>query len=654
MLAKRSYYELVLGSIIMIIFAVYLFSYSQLSEQISYLSVLLTLSFFLLAFVYLISYENSKAPRHAQLACDALFSLCMIFFLLALFINSDFAFGMVVSLIMALDQIGTDMVIFLFVFFSFFFGAFFFRVGKSRKTGALFMLLGLIIMWAFFMSGHIDIGLKANDETLLTIFSIKAFLNGMNPYTYSLLAYLYQHHGTTGLTLLTTNTIASVMDYPALFFLSYLPFYLISAPNLANISVVYLGLYSAISLTILLFVIVFCIRKKALRAPVFGLMIILAIAITYIASIATYLALALLILAYAKMDKKYVGIIIGLGFAIQQEIWLPLALLLIYSYNNYGSRKFLMDMGLAALAFLVVNGYFIALGPSAFFQQVLLPSSGSILPDASAPIGYLILQTYNMPLSYFPILASLVFALLAIVLVYVNEKRMIGLFAIVVLAFLQRGLGVYYSFFIFFFVLTLFIDSYKAKKPVLKTYFFSSRNTFYGAVILVVLVILGLLYMGHLNYLEAFNVSIVNQNMVFLSSENHTLYSSNLVHGSIGNDTLYVFAEAYANGGFYLYGLENGTIISSPKNCTQTDYHCLINRNEITLNGSNPDTLLLYLNPMIVKGENSTNSSLIPASGAKTSICNAYYIEVYLYDSKYFYAAPPYYNNTIERNDGGC
>ncbi len=647
MLTKRGYYELIFASIVMIIFAIYLFSYSQLSTSISYLSALLTISFFLLAFVYLVSYENKNASAHAQLACDVLFSLCIVFFLLSIFINSDFAFGMVTSLVIALNQVGTDVVMFLFVFFSFFFGAFFFRAEKNRTIGLLFMLLGLIIMWAFFISGHIDIGLKANDETLLTIYSIKAFLNGTNPYTYSLLAYLYQHHTTTGLTLLTTNTIASIMDYPALFFLSYLPFYLISPPNLANISVVYLGLYSAVSLTILLFVLVFCIRKKALSAPIFSLIVVLAIAITYIASIATYLALALLVLAYAKIDNKYAGIIIGLGFAIQQEIWLPLVLLLIYSYNNYGSRKFLMDVGFAALAFLAVNGYFIALNPAAFFQQVLVPSSGSIFPDASAPIGYLILQTYNIPLSYFPVLATLVFALLAVILVYVNEKRLIGLFAIVVLTFLQRGLGVYYSFFIFFFILTLFIDSYKARKPVLKTHFIPNRNAFYGIAMFIVLVIGGLIYAGHLDYLNTFNVSITNQSLVFYSNGNHTIYNSDLVHGNLKNSTVYVFAEAYADDGFYLYGLENSTIIASPKNCAQTDYHCLINRNEISLNGSHMKGLLLVLNPMLV---NQTNSSNV----TRTTVCDAYYVEVYLYDSGYFYAAPPYHNNSIERNDGGC
>ena len=153
------------------------------------------------------------------------------------------------------------------------------------------------------------------------------------------------------------------------------------------------------------------------------------------------------------------GLLIGLGFSIHQEIWIPLLLLLIYSFNNYGYKKGARDLLLAALVFLLVNGYFIAQNPSAFFNDVFLPASGPIFPEAYAPFGYFILNSIGLPLSFFSLLPVLVLISLVLIFIYFNDRRLIPLFGLIPLLFLQRGLFVYFSSFLFFLFLTFFIES---------------------------------------------------------------------------------------------------------------------------------------------------------------------------------------------------
>ncbi len=645
---KIGYYEFIIASLMMTMASYTIMKYGQLSILVLSFLAILTASYLVFAFIFIVNFREKKQHNRFAVWKNVFFALFIVALAGSIFSDAAMTSGMIGGILWWFVNLGTQFVFFLMVFFAFFFSAFFIKVAKNNLLGMLFAALGIVILWAFFASGNISSGFRVNDETLLSMASVNASLNGINLYTFSLFNYFYSLSGKIGLTLLTTNNIASVMDYPALYFLSYLPFYAISRifPWLGAS----LSLYAVVSLVILMSIIVLSVKKEYLTRPIFGLLLVLAIGISDIASITTYLMLALLILAYIKIDKEYVGVIIGIGAAIQQEIWIPLLLLLVYSANNYGYRKGARDMFIAAVVFLLINGYFILQNPIAFVHQVLLPASGPIFPNSWAAFGYPILISYGVPLSYFAILSGLVLLGLIVIFVYFNEKRLIGLFSLIPLLFLQRGIFVYYAFFILFMVLTLFLEEGAPRKPILKKKFLPSRWKFATALGMVLFVILITLYLEHQVYLQNFNLTILNQSLGFSSALNYSLYHAAIRFDKLGNSTEYVYVITYADGGTFQYGVFNSSIIDNPVVCPANDYRCLFNVNRIVLSDTNSALgnyrLDLHFENIVVAPQNFTNGFAVNESNI-TRIFHPDIVDVGIYNSQYYYSSMPYYNSSM-------
>lgn len=642
---KLNYYEFIVASLIMTMVSYTIMKYGQLSMTVLFFLVLLSATYLLLAFIFIIGSRRKTQRNNFKMLEHGLFAIFIMSVLMSVFSDGAMTQGIIGGVLWWFVNLGTQFVFFFMVFFAFFFSAFFVKVAKNNVLGVLFAGLGILILWAFFVSGNMSVGFRVNDETLLSVASVNATLNKINPYTLSLFNYFYSLSGKIGLTLLTTNNIASVMDYPALYFLSYLPFYAISHafPGFSMA----LGLYAAVLLVILMVVVSFSVRKEHLTKPVFGLLIILAIGISDIASLVTYLMLALLIVAYVKIDKDYVGILIGIGAAIQQEIWIPLLLLLIYSFNNYGYKKGARDLLISVAVFLLINGYFIVQNPLAFVHQVLLPASGPIFPNSWAIFGYPILISYGLPLSYFVILSGLVLLALILVFVYFNEKRLIGLFSLIPLLFLQRSIFVYYAFFILFMVLTLFLEDDRPRKPILKRVLIPDTTRFAAALATMLILIVATLYAEHQIYLQNFNLTIGNQRLAFSKSFNYSLYNATITYSGIGNDTEYVYVVTYADGGTFQYGVFNSSIISTPVKCATGQYRCMLNVNRIVLSGSpNTYALNLHFSNIVVPPQNFSDGFAVNESNI-TQIFHPDIVDVAIYNSGYYYSSMPYYNASM-------
>ncbi len=129
------------------------------------------------------------------------------------------------------------------------------------------------------------------------------------------------------------------MDYPALFFLAVVPFCFLAQPTIANFENTMMPLQSSLFIFILLVSLAFSLKRKDLLKPKFTLLAFLIVAMLNISSVQTYLMIALLIVAYAMIESEYAWVALGLALSIQQELWLPVLLLLAYSANNQGMRK---------------------------------------------------------------------------------------------------------------------------------------------------------------------------------------------------------------------------------------------------------------------------------------------------------------------------
>ena len=123
--------------------------------------------------------------------------------------------------------------------------------------------------------------------------------------------------------------------------------------------------------------------------------------ITDSSSIVILLMLAVLLLSYFKIDRWYSFVLLGVAAALQEELWLPVILLIVYASNTYGYKKGMRIFAGTILVFLALNIYFIALNPTAFFGSLFSPISAYIFPVSLAPFGYSLLIYFHMLLSSF-------------------------------------------------------------------------------------------------------------------------------------------------------------------------------------------------------------------------------------------------------------
>ena len=105
-----------------------------------------------------------------------------------------------------------------------------------NKYSGMFALLiifaAMIFVWFAYFPNHIFTPVL-DDEEFLSVNAISALFSGSNPYVMNigskeLYDSMYVSNSITGYTLTTNNTIVGVMDYPPMFFLSMVPFYIVT------------------------------------------------------------------------------------------------------------------------------------------------------------------------------------------------------------------------------------------------------------------------------------------------------------------------------------------------------------------------------------------------------------------------------------------
>ncbi len=461
---------------------------------------------------------------------------------------------------------------------------------KNYRIAALLFALAIAILYISILSGYVYTHLSINDEELLTVHAVAAIFNGTNPYSNSIAHLLYDE---SQYTLLMNNSILGHVNYPSLYFLSLMPFYLLTANPTSIHSIEYIELPAQefVFFAMMLFAIWYVIDKKDIMKPKPMLYLgIVLLPTFFITSITTYLMFAIIILAYAKLNSKYSWLLLGLAVSIHEELWPIVALMLIYSFNTYGYKKALKDVAGAGAVFLLFNGYFIAINPSAYLT-VLSPIDKLVLPDATATIGYAIFAYYHVTLDVFFGLFDLALLFVFALSAYFNNKKALPLLSMAPFLFGSHGTTSYYFFFVAMFAVILYCKPEKPQEGMLRKKIRDNPAIRYSYAVFLILIIAAsaaLVVGSHYKYINGPNFSITDQHAVKIG--NITYYNATLHYNASGANPgkIYLMLNYYDKGISYGYfpgnqGLSNESIINGSLNCT---YPCSINPNVIELNAS--------------------------------------------------------------------
>ena len=498
---------------------------------------------------------------------------------------------------------------------------------KYRVFAAALFAAAVILIVMFFLSKYFVTGASVDDEEFIGLQAAVAFANGQNPYAVNVAAPLYKAFlsNFSGLpTLTTTGTLVGTLNYPALFFLVSVPFAIISKAGLYNFQ--YTGMFVDIVLfsVIMVFAVTYSIKREHLKLPPVILILFLLLSISFVSSFVNFLMFGLLTFAFYKSGSKYVWILLGICASLQEQLWIPVLLLIIYSFSNHGSKRGAANLIGTALVFLLINGYFIALGPSIYLKDVFTPVNGYLFPSPQAPFGYLLMKVYPILLSsYTPIFFGAI-AASAIAFIYLNQKRLVFLFSLVPLMFLYHAIPPYYDFFIGMLVISFYIkDDIGALGP----HPAKERRvlTLPLAVTLVMMIAIGLAAYAIHEHGSFQRTDVYVSNATAAVSGNYLIYDATLHYGNGSPQSL--FAMEYSAYGSLDVPGESGPLGPqilhiSGENLTQP-------RN-VSSNLTNINIILLG------QPEKSVNFSIaVPGNPA-----NAISAQCVLYYGNYYYICP--------------
>ncbi len=506
------------------------------------------------------------------------------------------------------------------------------KVARKYKKGykiiaSVFIATAIILMLFFFLSKYFISGAVTDDEEFLGIQSAMALVNGHNPYTANFSNTLFQNYTndtTLVPTITTSGSIVGKIDYPAMYFLVSAPFFLFSKLGIYTFR--YSGLYIdlAIFALIMVFAVAYAIKYKYLKLPPVILIAFLLLAATLQSSFVDFLMIGLLVIAFFYSKNKYIWVVLGICASIQEELWIPVLLFLIYSFNNYGFKKGIRDLAGTILIFLLINGYFIIAGPSAYFKDVFTPISGYLLPTTYSMMGFLILRIYPILLNSFTFLFIASIAATCLAFLYLNQKRLIFLFSFIPLLFLYHGISPYYDFFIALIIISLYMKDDSLAVSRLKS---TIKNiSLYRAVMvtaIAAIIFISVIYLVY-SHIEYQKIDLYVTNASITTSGNYTIYSAVLHQSNTPFNSVFVGEYSAYKG------------MSTPDTLGPLTGSMLA-INGMNISQSNVSASRTNINIINLNASYSTLDIKLEASGYSD---NAIAAQCFLYNGAFFYTCP--------------
>jgi uncharacterized membrane protein len=580
--------------------------------------ILSVILFFAYALLYL---AKAKDKKRSNLLLDLVFVLTLINFVSMFLFSGPVSNILESGEISALYAVLINGVMITATATAFFLGAYAIRTGRDRRSvrfGYVLICIVIVMVVVYFLSGIAIRYYKIDDEVFIAVRSIKYLVSGLNPYQHSVAQELYYNN--TGFSLTANNELIGILNYPALYLYSYIPFYFFVKPTLADMQQYIVPMQAAAFYTILLFAIGFSIEKKHLTPLLISIFIMLAFLFVNVASMTSFLMLALLVLAYAKTGTRYSWLLFGLCISIQELLWIPVILLIIYSIKNYGYRKGIYDILGMLIVFLIINSYFIAISPSAFLNALFNPIQKLIIPGGESPISFLLISNYQITLDAYTYLFGIMILFGAAAVLYTNKKILIGLMSMLPFLFLAHTLSAYIAFFMAFFFISMLMPDEKGKhQSAIRLRL--SKPAFIAVTVLLVTISAIVVYNSHTTYASNFNLRVTNQSLHYDTATNETIYNGTLNYSKASQGYAYILFFVYEGKTFGIAGLRNYSLTENPVMCSGNDIDCMINVNRIPLNGS--------------RGTYQINVRLGKANATE----RIRYARLVIYNGRYYYTA---------------
>ena len=472
-------------------------------------------------------------------------------------------------------------------------GFYLLRVSKfpHAKSIAAALFVAAIILFALYqlyIFGYRGIG--SDDEMVIAYYALNSMIAGHNPYLFDSVGILTKNIARYGFTMLTNNTIIGRLDYPALFMLSGWPFYSIFGGTQANIldygnATGYLAMF-----LLSLFVFGAVTGKKALAdmkimAPIIFVFLLYSLQIV---SFQYSIAIMLLILTVKYIDSKYVFILLGLAASLQELLWVPVILALAYLAATKGLRSAGKMAAFSIAVFLLINGYFIAIGPGTYISQVFKPLNGDLLPFYLTSMSSIIQASANIPLSGFSILFYIMLLLGVAITAYSGNKLTILTGMFLSYLALDHSLLIYYMMPMVVMASAFAMDIRMSEKSKLREWIArigvsDAKAVACFAIVFSVSLIVSISYL-HYSYVQGFGVSAVNQG---ISTVKNSTYDRIVFRSSYKeNQNVYLLGYYYLRNspadeeGLSLAPNHTITNSSCTENCTVSGY---MNTNLVTL-----------------------------------------------------------------------
>lgn len=494
------------------------------------------------------------------------------------------------------------------------------RGRKAYGCAALVPMLAVLLLQYFYLM-H---GIAPFDETLQAFYFAGQLEHGINPYNASIAGILYNasKSNEAEVAYFTTNQYTGArFTYPFLYEMVSLPFFYLLPHTIYNLSHTELPIETLLFTFILVLVIAFNASKKDLLKPKFAIIVLLAMLSVELTSPILVLAAALLILCYQMIGSRYAWLLLGLAVSLQEYLWFPALLLAIYYFSEKGPKAGAKLAIGAAAVFLLINGYFILLGPNAYANALTADAFSYQMPNIQATIGYFLLTYYHVQISSLNLLFDAVMLFLACAFAYLRKKEQVALFTFVPYLFLAHSLTEYYLIPALLFAFIMY-----SEQPALKRNNISRRFKVALGIVMVISATgaVAAVYYGHLAYTHNFNLAITNQTLV--DSGNETIYSATLSYHDPVPGTLYFGIYSGSSSSEYyqvaLQGFDMQQVLAS--NETQcTSYDCMQNLNKITINDSNSTYKI---------------RAILPDFGANPSAPIGY-AKAVIYYGRYYYTA---------------
>ena len=305
--------------------------------------------------------------------------------------------------------------------------------GNQRIFSIAFMLTVLFAIMFLSFLFYLAAPPLPTDESTIDLYSAKLFLEGINPYNAALTAnaFAYYNYPLYSNTPITTGGYVDSLTYPALSFILLIPSALFHIKG----STVMLPFFA---IPIILTWYRGWKRKDYLTSV---LILLPFLSFTIYSSQVVFSDLdivwaSLLMLSYYFFpNEKLSGSLFGLALSVKQFPAIAAPFLIIFSIREYGWKKTGIWILFAFISFMVVNGYFIAIGYQFYFTSIIENEFAPLIGVGFGISQISFLGFVNIPRTYFSIIMIALLLNFTVLYIFRYQRMKYSLFVFPIIIF---------------------------------------------------------------------------------------------------------------------------------------------------------------------------------------------------------------------------